>query len=44
METNYLRWNLPNWITVLLMTSVGYVVIGYGMSLWSQYGSKAAPQ
>jgi hypothetical protein len=38
METNYLRWNLPNWITVFLMVSVGYVLIGFASSAWKQYG------
>jgi hypothetical protein len=26
METNYIQWNLPNWITITLMASLGAVV------------------
>lgn len=26
---NYLRWNAVNWITVVLMVSVGFVVYGF---------------
>lgn len=25
---NYLTWNLPNWITVVLMVSLGYLLLG----------------
>lgn len=27
MEENILTWNLPNWITVVLMVAVGFSVI-----------------
>lgn len=27
MERVYLQWNLPNWITVFLMATIGYSVI-----------------
>jgi hypothetical protein len=27
MERVYLQWNLPNWITVFLMATVGYSII-----------------
>jgi len=29
METNYIRWNLPNWITIFLMGAIGFVAIGF---------------
>ncbi len=25
---NYISWNVPNWITILLMVSIGMAVIG----------------
>jgi hypothetical protein len=28
MERTMISWNLPNWITVLLMAAAGYAVIG----------------
>lgn len=28
MEKSYLQWNLVNWITVVLMASVGVMAIG----------------
>ena len=28
MERTMLSWNLPNWITVLLMAALGYAVLG----------------
>ena len=27
MEKIYLQWNLPNWITVLLMSGLGYMLL-----------------
>ena len=27
MDT-YIKWNMPNWITVFLMVAVGYAVLG----------------
>lgn len=26
---NYLRWNAVNWVTVVLMVSIGFVVYGF---------------
>lgn len=28
MERNLISWNLPNWLTVLLMAAAGYAVLG----------------
>ena len=33
MERTLIAWNLPNWITILLMAAVGYLVLGVGASL-----------
>lgn len=29
MEKTYLQWNIVNWITVVLMASVGAVAVGF---------------
>lgn len=29
MERVYLQWNLPNWITVVLMAAVGFTLVGF---------------
>lgn len=28
MQDNLITWNLPNWITVVLMASVGFFALG----------------
>jgi hypothetical protein len=28
MERTIISWNLPNWITILLMAGAGYAVLG----------------
>lgn len=28
MDRFYLQWNVPNWITVVLMASVGMLLVG----------------
>lgn len=28
MDRNLISWNLPNWITVILMAAAGYAVLG----------------
>lgn len=32
-EPNYLTWNLPNWITVVLMAAIGMAIVGMVVSL-----------
>lgn len=42
MERNIISWNITNWLTIILMVSIGYVVIGAAVSLgrqWSGDGS-----
>lgn len=29
MERAYLQWNIVNWITVVLMATVGMIIIGF---------------
>lgn len=33
MEENILTWNLPNWITVVLMVTVGFALIAAGSGI-----------
>jgi len=39
MEKAYLQWNLPNWITVVLMASLGATVLGLVASGLKTYSS-----
>lgn len=41
METNYIKWTLPNWITVVLMVTLAYVAYGLASQAAKQY---MAPQ
>lgn len=27
-ETTYISWNVPNWITILIMVGLGFAVVG----------------
>jgi hypothetical protein len=36
METSYLRWNVPNWITVVLMVAVMTALAGFVTNLIKQ--------
>lgn len=36
MERTLISWNLPNWITVMLMGAAGYAVVGLVMQLLKQ--------
>lgn len=42
METNYIKWTLPNWITVVLMVSLAYVAYGLAGQAIKQYTSPAS--
>ena len=42
METVYISWNWPNWITIVLMAALGFVVLGFASSLWAKYGAGTA--
>jgi hypothetical protein len=33
---NYIQWNVVNWITVVLMVAVGWLIVGAGASLVRQ--------
>lgn len=34
METVYLHWNITNWITVVLMAAVGFMVLSLFAQMW----------
>jgi hypothetical protein len=38
----YLQWNIVNWITVVLMVSIGMLIVGMIASGIRQYSAKAA--
>lgn len=42
MNETILTWNVTNWITVLVMAFVGFVIVGAGAQAWRQYQSKKA--
>lgn len=36
MERTIISWNLPNWITILLMASAGYFALGLMVQILKQ--------
>lgn len=34
METVYLHWNITNWITVVLMAAVGFMILSLGAQFY----------
>jgi len=34
METVYLHWNFTNWVTVVLMAFLGFMILGLGAQFW----------
>ena len=45
MERTMISWNLPNWITIVLMAAAGYAVLGVVRQVMMQAGGAggAAP-
>lgn len=41
MEGVYIRWTVENWITVVLMAALGYLVFAIGAQLFLHSGNKA---
>jgi hypothetical protein len=33
MERNMISWNIPNWITIVIMAAAGYAVLGQAAQL-----------
>lgn len=34
MDKVYIHWNVTNFITIVLMGAVGFVIIGFASQLW----------
>jgi hypothetical protein len=34
MDTVYLHWNVTNWITVVLMAALGFMILSLGAQFW----------
>lgn len=43
MERTYLEWNLPNWITITLMATVGTVAFGTALAFYRKFANGSAP-
>lgn len=44
MDRTMISWNLPNWITVVLMAAAGYLLLGIVAQLMmSQFGWGSTP-
>lgn len=41
-EPVIISWNVPNWITIFLMASLGYFVFAAGYKVWKSRQQKAA--
>lgn len=37
-----ITWNVPNWITVLIMVTLGFFVIATGAQAWQKWRGKSA--
>lgn len=35
-ESTYLTWNVANWITVIIMVTLGFAVLGMVARIWQQ--------
>ncbi len=44
MDRFYLQWNIVNWITVVLMATIGMMVVGAISSGLRHYNGQAATQ
>lgn len=42
MERTLISWNLPNWISVILMAAAGYFLLGLIAQVFKQGGVGAA--
>ena len=36
LNESIISWNVPNWITVILMAALGYMLIKLGQKLYNQ--------
>lgn len=44
VNENILTWNVENWITVILMAAVGFMVLGFAQKWWQAHHSAQAAQ
>jgi hypothetical protein len=40
METTFLTWNFRNWISVVLMAALGFMLLGLGAQFWKNQKAK----
>lgn len=40
MEKVYIQWTIVNWITVVLMVSIGYLLIGLVGQAYQKWGAQ----
>ena len=40
-ETVVISWNVTNWITVLVIVAIGFLVIGAIAGMWTKWGGSA---
>lgn len=31
---NYIAWNMPNWITIVLMAALGFMILSLASQFW----------
>lgn len=43
MERTLISWNVPNWITVMLMAAAGYLVLALAAQVFLQGGGSGPP-
>lgn len=43
MNETILTWNVTNWITVILMAAVGFMVLGAASQAYKNYIAKSGP-
>jgi len=37
MTENMITWNVANWVTVVLMALIGYIVFAYSITGWKNF-------
>ncbi len=41
MDTVFLSWNFRNWVSVVLMAALGFMLLSLGAQFWNNYKAKA---
>lgn len=42
MNDTILTWNVTNWVTVLVMAFLGFLIVGAGAQAWKAYQANKA--